>query len=241
MIQINLLPGAAKRKERQSLIKVLSITFGLFALLLIGFGVVVSLVLGARQKVSADIDQLDLKLTQTEAEIRGFDSVVEKTSLLKNKLTVINELLGKTNHWSDFLLDVAEATPSRGIKYVNLTVVESGTLGVTGIADSSVELERLLQSLEAAGRHREVQTSTFNSSAQLIQKYGADLETLLAANKVQDVEELMALERVAVIMPLFTSIELGSVSLDNSDPLEREVDKNVIFNLTITLAAGATL
>jgi len=235
MITINLLPGAAKRKLRQELIKILSMAFTLFGLTLIGLGIVFSIIFSELRYVEMQIRQTNAEVAEREIEIKNYDTIVSETTLLKDKLVVVNEILKSHNRWSRFLTDLAAGTPAQGVVFNSITMSESLTLSISGVAGSSYDLAVILEAMENASRSHTHFVQPGENIERLATRFGLTSKELLEANNVSSPDLLLQRERIDIPQKLFSAVEIGQVSLQPAVGNEREVDRDVSFSLQIRL------
>lgn len=235
MITINLLPGAAKRKLRQELIKILSMAFTLFGLTLIGLGIVFSIVLSEYHYVDLQIQQTNAEVAEREKEIAQYDNIVSETTLLKDKLSVVNEILEGNNRWALFLTDLAASTPSQGVVFNSITMAETFTLSISGVTDSSYHLAVLLEAMEDAYRPLTRSVNSANELQRLASELDLTVEEIQQANNVGTPELLLEKESIIVPQKLFEQVEVGQVNLQPAVGGEPEVERDVAFSLQITL------
>jgi Tfp pilus assembly protein PilN len=233
MITINLLPGAAKRKRRQELIKILSIAFSMFGLTLIGLGLVISVVFSQKALTENDINNIDKQITARETELAAYEPVINQTRLLKEKLVVINEVLGSTNYWSDFLDSLAKSTPANGVKFVSLNVDESLEMSISGVADDSVRLAVMLKAMREAYKPLDYFVQPKDTLERIAKQYDVEPAQILEVNDSNDGAELLGRDKIVVPQKLFKNVDFSSVSLQSDDTVPLEVQKNVIFSLDV--------
>ncbi|HNT30001.1 MAG TPA: hypothetical protein PKL83_03550 [bacterium] len=233
MIHINLLPGAAKRKIRQELIKLLSAAFTIFGFTVAGLAVIISLVYSQKLSTASQIRKLDEQIAGEEGKIAAYQEVINETSLLRDKLVVINDILSKYNHWANFLSMLAEATPAEGIKFITISASDTLTMNISGIADSAEKLAALLQSFELA--HREVlyEIQPQDTVAKITKLNTVTADQLYYFNNVANEKDLLALRTIIIPKIYFDAVDLTSVNLENDAVSDKEVEKNVIFSLSI--------
>jgi Tfp pilus assembly protein PilN len=239
MIHINLLPGAQKRKLRQELIKTLSIAFSFFLLTVIGLGIVISVVFSQKLAVSANMSSVQKQIDEKQNAIKQYESTINEASLLSTKLLAINDVLAKTNRWSIFFNNLAASVPSSGAQFVGISIADDLNLNITGIADNSIELAKLLSTMRRAVETTSYDLKTTDTLASLAIANKVDAQLILLTNKVGSEADLIKLQTIKIPQLLFDSVEISSVSLQKSETSNKEVDKKVSFTLSIILKESA--
>ncbi|OIP97400.1 hypothetical protein AUK40_03265 [Candidatus Wirthbacteria bacterium CG2_30_54_11] len=233
MIHINLLPGAAKRKRRQEIIRMLSASFTIFGFTVAGLAIVISLIYSQRFSLDNQIKKYDTEIADRQAKIAVYKDVIAETKLLRDKLTVINDLLGSYNRWARFFQYLTEATPSQGVKFVTVAATSDLKMSISGVADSAVDLQYLLMTFQKAHRDLEYQIQPGDTLARLAKAQGSTEALILEVNEAADESTLLAQKTITIPKLMFDTVDLASVNMQADDTSEREVDKNVSFALNI--------
>lgn len=241
MIKVNLLPGLEQRRERRQYVQLVTTACLLFTFGLTGLGGYGGYIFLENRALEQEITGIESELSTLETQINSFRTVLQQTSLLRNQIRAIQTILAEQNQWSDFFIALAEATPSSGVQYVNLTVDENGKLILAGIADSSEELALLTESLESAFRAQTYEPQTNDSLRRLANRNDLTEETLLQANNVENEEALLALEAIALPQLIFEEVRLVQAIVSSDEATFREVEKDVEFTYEIQLSEAALL
>ncbi len=233
MIHINLLPGAAKRKRRQEIIRMLSASFTIFGFTVAGLAIVISLIYSQRLNLQNQINKYDREIADRQAKIAVYSGVISETKILRDKLTVINDLLGSYNHWARFFGYLSNSTPAKGVKFITVSAASDLKMSISGVADSAQDLQYLLLSFQKAHRDLEYQIQSGDTLARLAKAHGTTEALILEVNDVEDESALIALKTITIPKLLFDSVDLASVNMQADDNSEREVDKNISFAIGI--------
>jgi len=233
MIHINLLPGAAKRKRRQEIIRMLSASFTIFGFTVAGLAIVISLILSQKFSLQGQIDKYDREIEDRQTRISAYTAVISETKLLKDKLTVINSILGAYNNWARFFQYLTDATPTEGVKFITVSATSDLKLSISGVADSAVDLQYLLIAFQKAHRDQEYTLQPGDTLARLAKAQGTTADLILEVNQVEDEAALIAKKTISIPKLMFDSVDLSSVNMQADDASEREVDKNIAFAIDI--------
>jgi type IV pilus assembly protein PilN len=154
MIRINLLPirAAQKKQKLQSQISILVLCIILACIACGGlYGQKMTAVNGVKEDI-ASIDQQNLSLQSKIGQVKDFE--IKKIDL-GNKLAVLNTLKDNKSGPVHLLDELSLALPER--LWVTAFSEQSGSIDISGLADSENTVAEFMESLELSPYYRSIQ------------------------------------------------------------------------------------